>query len=485
MNICFVNWAPFGDKRAGGVSVYNNSLVSFLRDNTDSKVYTLSCGVSYNFFSKKVYFVSHGDDFSIINSSVVAPSHFSFFSRSQIRDEDTENAFCLAFEKMNSIAPLDIIHFNNFEGMPINALNKIKKKLPNTKIVFSIHNYYTLCPQVNLWYLESTNCTNFNGGKKCINCLPNSVRSTSVKKAYFLDEVLKKANLKPSSKVYNSIWSFSTKIHSVSKKFESILIKQKKETLDSIENENLSISKDYFSDRRVFFKDIINKNVDLNLGVSQRVSDIYKKHGYNNVSTLYIGTKYADNMKDKTEYLDNKKIKSIGYMGYMRRDKGFYFLINALRNFDTKIAGNIDLVIAAKNTDNHMYWQIKNLTKKFNNVYYFDGYTEKNIEKIMSHIDVGIIPSQWEDNLPQVAIEYHSKKIPILCSNLGGASELNAKNEEFIFNYKSQKELLRKINNLVSNGYNEKNYWENTLPIFNIKNHASSLLNAYEKLKCN
>lgn len=215
MNICFVNWAPFGDKRAGGVSVYNNNLVSFLRKNTNHNIYTLSCGVSYNFLSKKVYFTSNENNFEIVNSSVVAPSHFSFSSLSQMTDEDTENAFCSAFKKMGS---LDIIHFNNFEGMPINTLNKIKKELPNTKIVFSIHNYYTLCPQVNLWYLESSNCTDFNNGKKCINCLPNLVRPTSVKKAYFLDEALKRINLKPYSKIYNSVWSFSTKLHSISKK---------------------------------------------------------------------------------------------------------------------------------------------------------------------------------------------------------------------------------------------------------------------------
>lgn len=409
MNICFVNWAPFGDKRAGGVSVYNNNLVSFLRKNTKHNVYTLSCGVSYNLLSKKVYFTSNGNNFDIVNSSVVAPSHFSFSSPSQMRDEDTENAFCAAFKKMGN---LDIIHFNNFEGMPINALNKIKKEFPKTKIIFSIHNYYTLCPQVNLWYLESSNCTNFNNGKKCINCLPNLARSTSVKKAYFLDENLKKLNLMPSSKIYNSIWSFSTKLHSITKKAESIIKKPKINLENSQEQANLSISKSLFETRRSFFKDCINRNVDLNLSVSQRVSDIYENHGYNNISTLYIGTKHADNIVNKNEYLENKKIKSIGYMGYMRRDKGFYFLINALRKFDTKVAGNIDLVIAAKNTDNYMYWQIKNLTKKFNNVYYFNGYTEKNITEIMSHIDLGIIPSQWEDNLPQVAIEYHSKKFP-------------------------------------------------------------------------
>ena len=37
---------------------------------------------------------------------------------------------------------------------------------------------------------------------------------------------------------------------------------------------------------------------------------------------------------------------------------------------------------------------------------------------------LAVIPVVWEDNLPQVSIEISSFGVPVLCSDLGGASEL-------------------------------------------------------------
>lgn len=481
MKICFVNWAPYKDKRAGGVSVYHNNVVSFLNENHD--VYTISCGVSYDFFIKKVFYKKKGNCFDIVNSSVVAPSHSSFASPCQMEDQKTEEAFCNALAEMKD---LDVIHFNNFEGMPINTLRRIRKKFPNIKIIYSAHNYYTLCPQVNLWYLEKKNCIDFNDGKKCINCLPSQTRSTSVAKAYFLDSILKKYGLKNGTRLYSKIWGIATHGHSWLIKISSVRkqasISQTKKIIN-IEESNFSKTKEIFQKRREYFKECINETVDVVLGVSDRVSEILQEQGYRNVITSYIGTKFANNVKIKNQYLYDKNIRSIGYMGYMRHDKGFYFFINAMKKMDANIAKNINLVIAAKNTDNYMYWEIKNLTKKFNNVYYFDGYNEKNVNIIMELIDLGIIPSLWEDNLPQVAIEYHAKKIPILASDLGGACELNGKNEKFLYKHNSRKDLLEKITALVELGYDEKSYWDTALAPVTIKAHCEELLRIYNGIQ--
>ena len=403
-----------------------------------------------------------------------------------MEDKETENAFC---NVISEIKNLDVIHFNNLEGMPVNTLRRIKQKFPNIKIVYSAHNYYTICPQVNMWYLEKKNCINFNEGKKCINCLPTQTRSTSVAKAYFLDALLKRYGLKNNTRLYSKVWGAATHGHillmklSSARKKDFVLKSSENTAIIDIEKNNLSETKTIFQKRREYFRDCINETVDVVLGVSDRVSEIFQSHGYKNVITSYIGTKFADNIKIKKEYSFCKEITSIGYMGYMRRDKGFYFFIEAMKKMDAAVANKINLVIAARNTDHHMHWQIKNLTKKFNNVYYFDGYTEKNIDTIMQLIDVGIIPSLWEDNLPQVAIEYHAKKIPILVSDLGGASELNQKNEKFLYRHNSKKDLLEKITALVETGYDEKNYWSEALEPVTIRAHCDELLSIYNNIK--
>jgi hypothetical protein len=50
----------------------------------------------------------------------------------------------------------------------------------------------------------------------------------------------------------------------------------------------------------------------------------------------------------------------------------------------------------------------------------------------MKNVNLGIVPPQWEDNLPQVTIEMIANGIPALTSNKGGAHELNS-HPKFVF----------------------------------------------------
>ena len=49
-----------------------------------------------------------------------------------------------------------------------------------------------------------------------------------------------------------------------------------------------------------------------------------------------------------------------------------------------------------------------------------NGYAKSEQGRLLGEIDLGVIPSLWEDNLPQVAIEYIASGIPIVASDAGG-----------------------------------------------------------------
>ena len=77
---------------------------------------------------------------------------------------------------------------------------------------------------------------------------------------------------------------------------------------------------------------LINTHCDAVLCVSRRVKEIFASYGVDPqiMQTMYIGTRHArffdaSEPKDMSVGSDGKL--TLGFLGYMRRDKGFAFLI--------------------------------------------------------------------------------------------------------------------------------------------------------------
>ncbi|MDD8662780.1 glycosyltransferase [Escherichia coli] len=440
----------------------------------DDVFFFISSGVNYNILKKETYFKKDKNNYTIINSRVLAPSHYSFLSESQIQDAETEDVF---LKILNEIGHIDIIHFNNLEGIPVKLLTRIKKERSDIKIVYSFHNYYPFCPQVNLWERESNNCKDYNDGKKCINCTNHSAGEDIFKKTYFANSILMSFGVNEGGFRHKKIMSLA---HRINNAIWGIKRTTRKKNENNIVN--MSFKSNYFSNRRSIFIDEINKNCDSVLTVSKRVMDICEKFGIdkNLMQVSYIGTaheKYFELSSPK-----ENDIRTICFMGYMRKDKGFEFFLDSIESMDNNYARKINIVIAAKNTNEYLHYRIKELTKKFNKVIYSDGYNHTNIDQILKDVDLGIIPVLWEDNLPQVAIEMHCRKIPLLTSNLGGASELHGKNDAFTFSSGNQKDFLTKIYALVDQGYDRETYWNKALEPQSVEEHILNLLDIYKAM---
>lgn len=175
--ILYYNWVQFDNKEkmGGGVNIYQYNLIDELKDNSNYELYFLSSGLKYNPFKPYTYikrtdniFGNRCQSFEIINSSIIAPA-FAIYMNPKKFIEDKES-YKILKKFIEKHGPFDIIHFNNMEGLSVNVL-KIKEDFPNTKIIFSIHNYQPICPLVQ--YFQNHNqciCHDFKEGQECINC---------------------------------------------------------------------------------------------------------------------------------------------------------------------------------------------------------------------------------------------------------------------------------------------------------------------------
>lgn len=74
------------------------------------------------------------------------------------------------------------------------------------------------------------------------------------------------------------------------------------------------------------------------------------------------------------------------------------------------------------------------------------AYVPEDLPAIMSKTDVGIVIPIWEDNGPQVAMEFVNNRIPVLGTRRGGIPDIVAENAGFLFEPDSGADLERAIN---------------------------------------
>jgi glycosyltransferase involved in cell wall biosynthesis len=225
----------------------------------------------------------------------------------------------------------------------------------------------------------------------------------------------------------------------------------------------------------------MNKRFDQVLAVSNRVREIAIRLGIaeQKVSVSYIGSRFAKN-KVPIRVRDSDHLK-IAYLGYERKDKGFYHFVNALEAIPRSSARRISVLIAAKLQSPGMLDRLKHLSLQFWDFEIVDGYEHNVLKQLLSDVDLGIVPVLWEDNLPQVAIEFVSHGVPVLSSELGGAKELCGENKQFVYRHGNVRDFVNKILFFLNNRAALHSYADNGLTLMDMEQHVQLMLARFYK----
>ena len=476
MKILYYNWTQFDNvnNQGGGVNVYQKNLIEYMVKNTDNEIYFLSSGLYYDVINNKTYikqskniFGDKCQTFKLINSKCLAPASAMYDDINTYLNDNEDYEVLKKF--INKCGGFDVIHFNNIEGLSLNCL-KIKKDFPNMKIIYSLHNYFFCCPKVNLFYNDEKNCIDYQNGELCRKCLKNIVAKNKIIMFYKVNGLSEKLHM---TKLNNKIRWYA----------KNVLRKLKKKNTQSEKKDNkaININGDFkkFRDKSI---DAINNYVDVVLAVSNRVRNIAIRYGIQEkkIFTNYIGTKVAENEKIIKKTHNDQKL-NIAYMGYFNKQKGFDFLIDALEKLPNEIAKKINFYCYAKIKDENDKINVEKIQKlngKLNSAVHFNGYKHQDLPEIYKRIDLGIVPVIWEDNLPQVAIEFVAYGVPILCSDLGGAQELSEA-KEFVFKAGNIESFQEKIANIINDRDLLKKYFEKQKKLTTMDEHINSLMKFY------
>lgn len=469
LKVLYYNWTDYRSPRGGGVTVYLRNLLTAISGSEQISPVFLSSGDIYNPFSSQPYIRAVRNQtnpccpaFELINSPVPAPGSRLFQNLHNYLNMSDTTILELLRDFIINQGGFDVIHFHNLEGLPLNVL-KIKEYFPQIKIVFTLHNYYPFCSQVQLFqYHNECRCQSFLGGLECGKCCHKDINPE-----VFVEPMVHWF-------ISGSIWP----------KLLTFWLKYKSRRLvrHLLSAEIQSNSPQTFKDFRRLNISYLNRYADKVLAVSQRVCEIAENYGINPqlLEVAYIGTDYAGPVSmPKINFSKGKKDFTIAFLGYARAAKGFFFLISALEKLPEKVAARINLRLAARYiNDVFDSGRLKNLQQKFRRVEIYDGYQREDLPKLLSDVDLGIVPVIWEDNLPQVALEMAVHGVAVLASDFGGASELSA-SQYFRFKGSDQQDFIEHLLYILAHREVLSDYHQQLSPLTTMSQHIEQLLKLY------
>ncbi|PCD76453.1 glycosyltransferase [Pseudothioclava arenosa] len=490
MRILYYNWVDYLDDehRGGGVSVYQRNLMHAWDADPTIRESFLSSGISYDLFNRAPRWerLRHGPEadrdrrFEIVNSGVLSPAHFSFGSPHQIAHAPTTEAF---FDFIDKTGPYDVIHFNNLEGLPIEVL-KLKEIWHRTRVVVTLHNYYPFCPQVNLWQREAEHCADFKAGAACANCLVQPRPDARLLRgANGLAYHLKCAGLRPGSRAFDLTFRQLMRAGRLSLRAAGML--RRRVRAATAAPRSGSTQAQHFAARRKQMVAALNAHADQVLCVSGRVREIAAQHGLRPelLRTSYIGSAHARHFAEThpaDSLLNPDGTLSLAYLGYMRRDKGFFFLLNALEALPEAQARRLHLLVAARSGPPEAMARLAALRPRLASLTHVDGYRANDLDHLLADTRLGLIPVLWEDNLPQVAIEMHARHIALLTSNRGGASELG-RFPALIHDAGSIPDFHRCLQTALNDAIDLRAYWAGAMAPVSMPEHLAQLRSLYQE----
>ncbi|MEC4683888.1 MAG: hypothetical protein VST70_09485 [Nitrospirota bacterium] len=272
----------------------------------------------------------------------------------------------------------DVIHFKHLEGLPAEVLT-VKKHFPRIKVLFSVPDYYVLCPQVDFLFWDRELCTDGQSGTRCLDCFPSRSDEGALpgRSARRMREMM---GLNPGGTL------------------ATLLLNATRADLSLFERKAARAPASppfgVFRDRSRFV-DLINDNVDRVLPVLERVGEIAVLHSIpsSQFTTVRIGKPEASRFFEAPAasglLCDKEGSLTLAYRGYRTCHKRFYFLLDVFERLPGHVSGKITLVVAARSPkDLSPLKRLMSFWGRLRGLAHYDRYPRDQLDGILKQVSV-------------------------------------------------------------------------------------------------
>jgi len=141
---------------------------------------------------------------------------------------------------------------------------------------------------------------------------------------------------------------------------------------------------------------------------------------FSGMKLIPFGVDYKYVRQNQRIYSSDSHV-TLGFLSTLTEHKGAHVLLNA---FNILKADNLTLKIYGDPVNIDYYNVLKNMALNSRNLQFCGAYKHEDMAKILSEIDVSVIPSMWRENSPLVLLIGLAHNVPAVVSDLGGLTEI-------------------------------------------------------------
>lgn len=528
MRVVLVNWARIWDGAAigGGVNGYAQALALELRD-LGHEVWWICSGQTY--IADEPLHVRRHEDWlgvrvlEIVNSPVMAPSIVQF--RDPGAERSSPELEALFARVMGWIEP-DVVHFQNIEGLSAGCLkgaSASRQGGTRATVVYSLHNYHTICPQVYLLQGHRQVCCDAKGGAACETCVqsPDPSEARRQRESEWSpanperptlraigDEIRSffvrgEASKRPPGRAVRGLNDLSVPMGldpnaDTRGRTARVLAEREQQKIaphnlrvlnnEVVPDPSIESPVNEYGHRRRAMIDALN-SCDVVLAVSRFVSSKFQSMGVRSeiLRTQHIGTTLNRIVARRRalafppppfDPLRPRPIR-MTFMGVNHWYKGLPFFLDTLETLEPETLAAFHLSIFAQGAD-QTEWMVRRLEPRLAGVRIRYGYDQADIPWILGGEDLGLVPSVWWDNAPQTVFEFFACSVPVLASAVGGIPDFVTHGVNgMLFRPNDRDDLAAKLRLLAADRSILPSLRANVRPPKDIGEHARELVGVY------
>lgn len=403
----------FPPQNMAGTEIYTYNLSKELSKNNEVFVF-----YRINDVKKREYELNYdkfnGLNIITVNNTFRFCDSFEKFYRNDVISEQ--------FVKVLDKVKPHIVHIQHFIFLSTTIIDEIKRR--GIPIVFTLHDYWLICPQWHFLNKDLGIC-DASDASKCVDCLDYQLSIKKLPKSIYV-------------RFKNVIPGFATRF------LKNIYLSMAKADL------NPQVMLEKVRSRIKHIKELSSK-VDLFIAPSQFLRRKFIEFGIPEDKAQFvphgINTEYFKGFKRKP----SDKIR-FGFIGTILPAKGVDILIEAFNKFkderiELKVYGRLFSYRGFEYYPSYIRRLIKNRKIRI-----MGGFDHRNVSIVFSEIDVLVFPSIWNENCPLVILEAFITKTPVIASRIGGIPELiKDKENGLLFELKNPDDLYEKMKTFINN----------------------------------
>ncbi len=227
---------------------------------------------------------------------------------------------------------------------------------------------------------------------------------------------------------------------------------------------------------RIFWNLILNHTDTTLIAVSNRVREIHERYHLHGIKIIvkYSGIKVERLFARKID----QKLLRVGYIGALIEAKGVRVLIAAFRKLKRK---NVSLTLFGQ--DGYGGNKLTQMIGDDQRIRLGTAFDHQDLPKILSTLDLLVIPSTYEEAFCLVLSEGLAAHLPLIVSNIGGMAERIVDGENgFQIQPGSAVDLTRKLDYVLSHYQEVTSKLDYSIGQFTFADELKQLLRIYHEL---